>query len=350
MRFIDEVDILAQAGKGGNGCKSFLREKYRPKGGPDGGDGGRGGDVVLVSDGRRNTLLDLHLQKVYRAESGRGGKGKNQHGRGGRNRTVKVPVGTLVYDADSGELLGDLSRPGERLIGARGGAGGRGNARFVTSSCRLPDFSELGQPGETRRLRCELKLLADVGVVGLPNAGKSTLIANLSAAKPKIADYPFTTLVPQLGLVRVEEDRSFVIADIPGILPGAASGVGLGLRFLRHIERSAVLLFLLDLADPLEDDPFRVLGLLTDELRQFSSSLPAKRRVVAFNKIDLPLARERMDAVRRGSGFDPRSMFFVSAQKREGLASLVHHLSRCVGEARNDADAACPQAREGGMP
>jgi len=330
MRFIDEAEILIQAGKGGDGCRSFLREKFRPKGGPDGGDGGKGGDVFFVSDRRRNTLLELHLQRRYRAGSGKNGRGKNQHGRKGEDRIVRVPVGTLIRDADSRHVLEDLSSPGQRFLAARGGKGGRGNARFVTPLCKLPESCEKGDPGESKRLHCELKLLADVGIVGFPNAGKSTLVGGLSAAKPKIADYPFTTLVPQLGLVRAGEDQSFVIADIPGILPGAAEGVGLGLRFLKHIERTSVLLFLIDLADPAQEDAFETYRALRTELALFSEGLLEKRTAVAFNKIDLPEARQRRGSVLEGSSFDDRSMFFISAVTGKGLGSLTRHLFRCV--------------------
>lgn len=345
MRFIDEAEILVQAGKGGSGCRSFLREKFRPKGGPDGGDGGKGGDVVLVSDGKRNTLLDLHLRKHYRAEPGRQGRGKNQHGRKGKDRSLLVPVGTLIRDAETGEVLEDLNRPGQRFLAARGGKGGRGNARFVTPSCRLPDFCEPGEPGESRRLLCELKLLADVGIVGFPNAGKSTLVARLSSARPKIADYPFTTLVPQLGLVRAGEDRSFVIADIPGILPGAAEGVGLGIRFLRHIERTSVLLFLIDLADPAVEDPVQTYRAVRRELSQFSEGLLEKRTVVAFNKIDLPLARRRQASVLEHPGLDERSVFFLSAVTGKGLGPLTRYLFRCVREHFEKEDAISPQSK-----
>jgi GTP-binding protein len=330
MRFVDEAKILVQAGKGGDGCQSFLREKFRPKGGPDGGDGGRGGDVVFESDRRRNTLLELHLQRQVRAGSGRNGRGKNQHGRRGEDRIIRVPVGTLIRDGASRRVLEDLRLPGQRFVAARGGKGGRGNARFVTPRCRLPDTCEKGEAGESRELHCELKLMADVGIVGFPNAGKSTLVAGISAAKPKIADYPFTTLVPQLGLVRTGEDRSFVIADIPGILPGAAEGVGLGIRFLRHIERTSVLLFLVDLADPVHEDAFATCRALEDELSHFSESLLEKKRVVAFNKIDLPLARERRPSVLGSPHFRADSMFFVSAATGKGLRSLTLHLFRCI--------------------
>lgn len=330
MRFIDEVEIFVQAGKGGNGCKSFLRERSRPKGGPDGGNGGKGGDVILKADNRKRTLLDLRFQKHYRAESGKNGLGKNKHGRQGKELTILVPVGTLARDAESGEILKDLNRPEDTFIAARGGEKGRGNAQFATPTSRTPDFCETGQPGESKKLLCELKLLADVGIVGLPNAGKSTLITGISSARPKIADYPFTTLIPQLGLVRVGEDRSFVIADIPGILPGAASGVGLGLRFLRHIERSSVLLFLIDLSDPDNENPFQIYRLLMDELSRFSPSLLEKRRVLAINKIDLPLSRERMQSLVKKQQFDDVPKFFISALTRKGVNALVHHLADCV--------------------
>jgi GTP-binding protein len=336
MRFIDEAQIDVQAGNGGDGCRSFLREKYRPKGGPDGGDGGKGGDIVLVADGKRNTLLELHLQRRYRAEPGRRGRGKNQHGRKGKDRIVRVPVGTLVRDAQDRSLLADLRVPGQECIVARGGAGGRGNARFVTPSSRLPEQFERGTPGEVRRLHLELKLLADVGLVGFPNAGKSTLLARLSSARPKIADYPFTTLVPQLGLVRVDEDRSFVLADIPGILPGAAEGVGLGIRFLRHIERTSVLLFLIDLGDPTAEDPLGTYRALERELSRFSERLPEKRRVVVFNKTDLPLAAERRERLSPPPGLEEDRLFFVSALTGSGLGPLVRGLFRLVHASRQE--------------
>lgn len=332
MRFVDEVEILVQAGKGGNGCRSFLREKYKPKGGPDGGDGGKGGDVVIRADGRRNTLLDLHFQKQYRAQNGHHGKGKQQHGKKGADLIVHVPPGTLLIDAETGLLLKDLCRPGDSFLAARGGRGGRGNVRFAGPSCRAPDFAEKGLPGETRRIRCELKLLADVGIVGMPNAGKSTLISRISAARPKVAEYPFTTLVPHLGIVRAKGDRSFVVADIPGIVPGASRGLGLGLRFLRHIERTSVLVFLVDLADPVREDPLETYGILKTELERYSDRLLAKQRVVVLNKIDLPLARSRMRKLLGQSAPDGLPLILVSAQTGAGLRRLVSHLAEiCCG-------------------
>lgn len=338
MRFIDEAEILVQAGRGGNGCKSFLREKFRPRGGPDGGDGGKGGDVFFVSDRERNTLLELHLRKQYRAGAGKHGRGKHQHGRKGKDLTILVPVGTLLRDTETRSVVADLSRPGQRFLAAKGGRGGQGNARFVTASCKLPEFSERGGPGESRGLHCELKLLADVGIVGLPNAGKSTLVGSLSSAKPKIAEYPFTTLVPQLGLVKAAEDQTFVITDIPGILPGAADGVGLGIRFLKHIERTSVLLFLIDLADSTRDDPFDTYQELETELSRFSEGLLQKSKVVAFNKTDLPLSDQRKASVLAHPSFDDASMFFISALTGKGLRSLARHLFHCVqGARRNEA-------------
>ncbi len=338
MRFIDEAEILVQAGNGGDGCRSFLREKYRPKGGPDGGDGGKGGDVILLSDSKRNTLLELHLQKNYRAERGTHGRGKNQHGRKGRDRIIRVPVGTLIRDAEGLRFLEDLRTPGQRFVAARGGRGGRGNARFVTPLCRLPESVEKGVPGESRKLHCELKLLADVGLVGFPNAGKSTLLARLSSAKPKIADYPFTTLIPQLGLVRADEHQDFVIADIPGILPGAARGVGLGIRFLKHIERTSVLLFLIDLADPAKMDPLETYVALREELSRFSPDLLRKETVVAFNKIDLSPTAERRAPALESVGLERGRAFFISAVTGEGLGPLTRCLFRCVRAFRQEQE------------
>jgi len=338
MRFIDEVEIVVEAGDGGNGCTSFRREKYKPWGGPDGGDGGKGGDVILFADQTRNTLLELHFQKHYRAESGKHGRGNDRHGRGGRDRVVTVPVGTLAKDADTGDILHDLNRPGETFVAAKGGRGGRGNARFATPVRRAPDFSEEGLAGESKKLRCELKLLADVGIVGLPNAGKSTLLSRISAARPKIADYPFTTLVPQLGLVRADEDRSFVVADLPGLLPGAAEGVGLGLRFLRHIERSLALLILLDLSDPDQGDPLESYARIRQELSSYSPLLLQKKHILALNKIDVPAARTRMDELRqRPEGTLPQ-LHFVSAREGEGLGKLVRALAECVHQAKKETD------------
>ena len=342
MRFVDEIEILVEAGKGGNGCKSFLRLKRKPRAGPDGGDGGKGGDILIRADGRRNTLLDLRFQRQDRAQDGKHGRGKQQHGRKGEDLILHVPPGTLLLDAETGERLIDLHRPGDSILVAQGGKGGHGNMRFVTSTCRAPDIAEQGLPGQTRRLRCELKLLADVGIVGMPNAGKSTLLSRISSARPKIADYPFTTLVPYLGIARLDEDRTLVVADIPGIIPGASKGEGLGLRFLRHIERAEVLLFLLDLGDPQEDNPLRTYRILTEELAHYSPRLLEKKRILALNKIDLPLAKSRMQPLSGMTAHDGLPFLFISTQTGEGIPKLVRHLTETFKSRRGATTEAVP--------
>src|SRR5579884_4062855 len=268
--FIDEVRIQVKAGDGGNGCLAFRREKYVPRGGPSGGDGGRGGDVILVASEHYNTLLHFRFNPEHKAERGRHGEGSNRKGRDGASVEVPTPVGTVVYDAQSGEQLHDFTKPGDRFIAAHGGRGGRGNARFATSTHQAPTEHEAGFPGEERRLRLELKLLADVGLVGFPNAGKSTLISRISAARPKIADYPFTTLEPNLGVVNAGDDRSYVVADIPGLIEGAHLGHGLGVQFLRHIERTRVLAHLVDVSETSGRDPVQDFEVVMNELRSFS--------------------------------------------------------------------------------
>ena len=287
MKFVDEAEILVEAGKGGNGCLSFLREKFIEKGGPDGGDGGDGGSVWLIADQALNTLVDFRFQPRYRAESGEGGRGRNCTGAGGSDLEIRVPVGTSVYAVETDELLGDLVTPGERLLVARGGKHGLGNTRFKSSTNRAPRKTTPGKPGESRRLLLQLKVVADVGLLGMPNAGKSTLIRAVSSATPKVADYPFTTLVPNLGVVRVGEDHSFVMADIPGLIEGAAEGAGLGIRFLKHLARTRVLLHLVDIA-PLDGaDPAQAAQAIIRELEQFSPTLAARERWLVLNKIDL---------------------------------------------------------------
>jgi len=289
--FIDEVNIRVKAGDGGNGCLAFRREKYVPKGGPSGGDGGRGGDVVLVASQHYNTLLHLRFNPEHRAERGRHGEGSNKTGRNGAAAEVPVPVGTIVYDSETGELIHDFTRPGERFVVAQGGRGGRGNARFATSTHQTPTEHEPGFPGEERRLRLELKLLADAGLVGFPNAGKSTLISRISAARPKIAAYPFTTLEPCLGVVHLEDERTFVVADIPGLIEGAHQGHGLGTRFLRHIERTRLLLHLVDVSEAGGRDPAKDFDVIMAELASFSHELAAKPMLVVN-----PAATARRDA------------------------------------------------------
>jgi GTPase len=291
MRFVDEVTILVQAGDGGNGCVSFRREKYVPRGGPDGGNGGRGGDVILVATNKQLTLLDHSYQQHYRAERGQHGKGKQQQGKEGKDREITVPLGTVVWDAETQHVLADLVSEGERLIVARSGRGGKGNAFFKTSTRQAPKRAQPGEKGESKKLRLELKLLADVGIVGLPNAGKSTLISKISSAHPKVAAYPFTTLTPHLGAVTLDNARTFVVADIPGIIPGAHRGAGLGLRFLRHIERTKLLMILLDLSRWDLTDPAGDYHTIIGEFEQYNRRLLEKPRIIVLNKCDLVTAK-----------------------------------------------------------
>src|SRR5438093_8049638 len=286
--FIDEVKIYVKAGDGGNGCLAFRREKYVPRGGPSGGDGGRGGDVYLVATPHQNTLLHFRFNPEHKAERGRHGEGSNRSGHEGQSIDLQTPVGTVVYDAESGEKLHDFTAPGERFLVAHGGRGGRGNARFATSTHQAPKEHEPGRPGEERRLRLELKLLADEGLIGFPNAGKSTLISRISAARPKIADYPFTTLEPQLGVVSIDGgDKSFVVADIPGLIEGAHLGHGLGIQFLRHIERTRVLLHLIDVSGMSERDPVEEFHAIGSELAEHSPDLPKKPKIIVAAKMDV---------------------------------------------------------------
>jgi len=328
MKFVDEAVISVEAGNGGSGCLSFRREKYIPKGGPDGGDGGDGGDVVLVTDGGLNTLVDFRYKRRFRAESGRSGAGSDCTGRRGADIEVRVPAGTQVYDAESGVLLGELLGDGERLTVARGGAHGLGNARFKSSTNRAPRKTTPGKPGELRRLRLELKLLADVGLLGVPNAGKSTFLRAVSAARPKVADYPFTTLHPGLGVVRVANDRSFVVADIPGLIEGAADGAGLGTRFLRHLSRTRLLLHLVDVASlagiASGGNPVAEVNVVVRELEQFSPELAGRERWLVLNKLDLvaPEARAGVRAtLLRGLRWGG-PVHEISALSGEGCAAL----------------------------
>ena len=324
--FIDEAKIWVMAGDGGKGCVAFRREKYVPRGGPSGGDGGDGGDVVLESTEHLNTLLPFRYNREFRAPRGRHGEGSNCHGAEGEDCVIRVPVGTIVFEEESGEKLCDFVAPGQRFLIARGGRGGRGNARFATSTNRAPRRAQPGTPGEQRRLRLELKLLADVGLVGFPNAGKSTLLSRLSAAHPKIADYPFTTLEPCLGVVAVNEEESFVLADIPGLIEGAHAGRGLGTRFLRHIERTRLLVHLVDVSDTRRDpgNDFRV---VRSELAQFSSALLEKPVVIVANKIDLLTSSERLEALRAFCEAETLPFFTISAVRGDGLEELRRQLS-----------------------
>jgi len=327
--FYDQATITVQAGRGGNGALSFRREAHVPRGGPDGGNGGRGGDVILLVNLHLNTLLPFHYQRHFEAEDGRHGSGQNKTGRSGRPKYVEVPPGTLVRDAEDGRLLGDLTRAGQQLIVARGGRGGRGNAVFATSTNQAPLIAENGEPGERRTLYLELKLIADVGIVGLPNAGKSTLLAALTAARPKIADYPFTTLRPNLGVAALGEDRALVLADIPGLIEGASQGAGLGLEFLRHIERTRLLIHLLD---GLSDDPLRDYEIVNRELAAFGHGLSEKPQLVAMTKMDLPDAQAAFDLyVGEGRIADGRGVPLDALPTAQGQPPLALPISAASG-------------------
>ncbi len=320
--FIDQVKIYVKAGDGGNGMAAFRREKYVPLGGPAGGDGGRGGNVILIVDSNANTLLDLRYRRHHKAERGDNGGIKNSHGKAGDDLYIKVPPGTVVFDDNLDTPLADLRDAGETFVIAKGGRGGRGNARFATSTHQAPTFAENGEPGEEKWLRLELKLLADVGLVGFPNAGKSTLLAQVSAARPKIADYPFTTLVPNLGVVAVG-DSSFVMADIPGLIEGAHLGQGLGHEFLRHIERTRVLVHMLDTAGLDGRDPLDDFHTINRELREFSPELADRPQLVVLNKMDLPMAEERRDELEQALHQLGYKTFSISAASGQGVKELL---------------------------
>lgn len=327
MRFIDEVVIRIVAGKGGNGCVSFRREKYVPRGGPDGGDGGNGGSVVLEASERKGSLLDFRYRNLFRAEAGRGGSGQNRNGRSGEDLVLEVPVGTVAKDPEGGEILADLTEPGQRWIAAQGGRGGKGNSHFVSSTHRTPRFAQEGQPGEEKELKLELKLIADVGLVGLPNAGKSTLISVVSAARPKIADYPFTTLTPNLGVVQYDDAPPFVMADVPGLIEGAAEGAGLGIRFLKHIERTRLLLHVVDASQISPDDPLRSFRQIDHELRSYSEDISKKPKIIVLNKVDLIENQKDLEGIKDSFVQLGFPVFLVSSLKREGLRELVRFLT-----------------------
>jgi len=327
MKFFDEAKIEVVAGKGGDGSASFRREKFVPRGGPDGGDGGRGGSIYAVADVNLNTLIDYRYTRIFRAKSGENGRGSDCNGRGAEDVVLRFPVGTVIRDADSGGTIADLAHDGERALLARGGDGGRGNLNFKSSINRAPRQFTRGLPGEARQLELELRVLADVGLLGMPNAGKSTFIRAVSAARPKVADYPFTTLHPQLGVVRVDESRSFVIADIPGLIEGAAEGAGLGHQFLRHLQRTSLLLHLVDLA-PFDQgvDPVAEARAIVDELKKYDVALWKKPRWLVFNKADLLDAKEAnaraREFVRRLRWTKP--WFVVSAITGEGTKDVTY--------------------------
>jgi GTPase len=327
MIFIDEAIIHVRGGRGGNGCVAFRREKFVPRGGPSGGDGGDGGAVYLLGEARKNTLYHLRFQSLYAADRGRHGEGSNKSGKSAGDMDIVVPLGTVVYDDDTGEVLGEVVADGERLLVSSGGRGGKGNARFATATNQAPRNAEPGGEGEERRLRLELKLLADVGVVGLPNAGKSTLISVVSAAKPKIADYPFTTLIPQLGVVAEGPlEEPFVIADLPGLIAGAAEGAGLGIQFLRHIERCRVLLHMVDLSNP-DGDAAADLVTVERELAAFKEELMERPRLIVGSKLDsaLPERREELRLAAKERGLFHME---ISSATNEGIHALIAELAR----------------------
>jgi GTP-binding protein len=319
MHFIDEAKIYVKAGNGGKGVISFRREKYVPKGGPDGGNGGRGGSIVIRADKQLNTLLDFKYKQRYLARNGDNGQGQNCEGKSGEDQLIKVPCGTLVRDAAKKRVLADLIEHGDEVVIAEGGRGGKGNSEFATATNQAPRFAQPGEEGEEHDLILELKLLADVGLVGFPNAGKSTLIASISAAKPKIADYPFTTLVPNLGMVRYSEGKSFVVADIPGLIEGAHEGKGLGIQFLKHIERTKVLVFLIDC---MSENPKHDYEVLLNELRQFHSALARKKKIIVVTKTDVidDDAKKLLKKVKFGRGLHPH---YISAVTHEGIDDLL---------------------------
>ena len=338
MQFVDEVTVRVAAGKGGPGALSFRREKYIAKGGPDGGDGGDGGDVVLVADAALNTLVDFRFHPVCRAKNGQPGSGRDRTGARGADAEVRVPAGTTVVDDETLEVIGDLAGAGERLVAARGGRRGLGNTRFKSSTNRAPRRTTPGDPGEARTLRLQLKLIADVGLLGLPNAGKSTLVAAVSASKPKIADYPFTTLRPNLGVVRVDVDASFVMADIPGLVAGAASGAGLGTRFLRHLARTRVLVHLVDVAPVDGSDPLENVAAVERELFAYSAAFRERPIWMAPSKMDLAPDTEVAAALRER--FPERPVFPISAVTGRGVAALTGALMRYLDEADAEQEAA----------
>lgn len=334
--FVDEVEIEALAGNGGNGSATFRKEKHVPRGGPDGGDGGHGGNIVMQVDTNLTTLLDFRYQRKYKADRGGDGGGKAMFGKDGADLVLRVPQGTVVTDIETGQVVADLSAPDARAVIAKGGIGGRGNSHFVTSIHQAPKFAEKGEPGEHKNLRLELKLLADVGLLGYPNVGKSTLIAAVSAAKPKIANYPFTTLVPNLGVVYVEDGRSFVMADIPGLIEGASEGVGLGHQFLRHVERTRLLIHILDVSGMTGREPLDDFEVINRELALYSENLAQLPQLVALNKIDVAAEPEAVDALEaelQGRGY---TVYRISAVTQQGVRPLVYDIMSQLEQLRQE--------------
>ncbi len=330
MKFVDEARIHVKAGDGGNGCVSFRREKFIPRGGPNGGDGGKGGDVILQADAQLTTLLDLTYPRPFRAPKGSHGKGKDQTGKNGEDLVIRVPVGTIIRDDQTEEMLQDFLFDAQQFVAAAGGRGGRGNARFATPTHRAPRRADKGEKGVERTLRLELRLLADVGFIGYPNVGKSTLLTRISSARPKIADYPFTTLVPNLGVVYQEGHRPLVVADIPGLIEGASKGAGLGLTFLRHVKRTRLLVHLLDISEGLSRDAVNDFLALSEELKAYDPELQKRRQLVALNKIDLPAVRERAGDLKSQFEKLGHRLYFISGQTGEGVKELMEAVFRTV--------------------
>jgi GTP-binding protein len=328
--FIDEATIYVKAGDGGNGCMSFRREKFVPKGGPDGGNGGRGGDIIFTASKHFRTLVEFHHKHHFKAQRGQHGKGSTKYGWNAEDLSVKVPRGTQIFDQDTGALLADLINDGDRVIAAKGGRGGRGNAKFATPTRQAPRFAEDGKPGEEKNLRLELKLIADVGLIGYPNVGKSTLISVISAAKPKIAAYPFTTLTPNLGVVRIDSERSFVVADIPGLIEGAHSGKGLGDKFLRHIERTSLLVHMIDGSGSEGRDPLTDFKQINHELKSYSPELAKKPQIVALNKLDLAENKLSFKAIKGKIEKLGYETHLISAVTHAGVKDLVEAVARSL--------------------
>jgi GTP-binding protein len=328
VKFIDEATITVQSGDGGRGCVSFRREKFIPRGGPDGGDGGKGGDIVLVTTLRKRTLKQFQYKRQFKAANGGHGQGSQKTGRNGTDLIIEIPPGTIILNAEDGSLIKDMASPDERFVLARGGRGGLGNTRFKSSTNRTPRYAQPGESGISLVVKLELKLLADVGIIGLPNAGKSTLLSAISAARPKTADYPFTTLNPFLGVVRTEWAEPFVVADIPGLIDGAHQGAGLGHRFLKHIERTRVLLHLIDAQAINPDRPLAALDTVNRELALYNPSLGTKLQIIVLNKLDLPEAAQKAEIFRQA--LPGEDILTISAQKAEGLAALTSKLTQLL--------------------
>ena len=345
--FVDEANIQVTAGNGGQGCVSFRREKYVPKGGPDGGDGGIGGSVIMVADPNKDTLMDFAGKHHWKARSGQGGMGKKMAGENGGDLIIPVPIGTLIFDVEHDALLADLNKPGKKAVVARGGKGGLGNWHFRSSTNQAPRYAEPGTEGQERKLHLELKLIADVGLVGMPNAGKSTLLRAVSAARPKVADYPFTTLDPQLGIAILTGDRRIVLADIPGLIEGAEHGAGLGHAFLKHIERTKIIVHLLDLYPSDSSDPAENYRVIRRELEAFSAELGGKREVIAANKLDLAIDEEAIEKLR--AALPDKEIFAISGASHQGLQPLMDRLWDVLREekAKEPAEPEIPLARSG---